>query len=883
MTAGDPTVIGQLSVASSQLSTDNGQPTTDRPVADLPVQIQVNGVIVGTTLTDSQGNFSYTPSGLVVGTSATIEARAVTTDALGNTVAGAWSSAVTFTLTSSDTGASVSQLQLVDSSGAPITSLLTTSPIVSGQITSTGDLSGVTVELDTNGDGQPDLTTTADSSGQFKFQPANLPEGVVAVSARTSITADNGTTATSAWTSLKFVYTTDASDPQMQALAAALVAQADSASGSETDYESSQTAAASSLQQTLASSQGDQTSGDAGAATTYNSSAGAADATFAGQASAAESNFAAAIQSYSGDATSYSVNDLAWPSPPPAAQTPDDPRPAPPAEQPAQPGPTFEVTQDPGYQSTVATAEGIHDQAVQKATGDYQTAVAQANGVYDASLMAAASQEEQTLTALATVTGTNPYDVAAAAALYNQTIGSLQTDASNKIDSYNDIYHGDVKAALAAEAATFASDAAADFVTMKALGDAWRKVYNFVAPSGWDDPLNTIEWIEMYYAPLFSHWADLLLGDEQADMAWATGDAAAVEQLAEATAKASAWRTEEIAKAGYQENTGDAAAQYDLSQTTAEAAFWNATTAANVTYSNALLTDQAREGFAVAQAKARQQLNDSLAKAARDRTYANADAEATLTQSIATAAATATAAWATEEGTSWAQYQASLAANKQQYADQDAPQYDLLLHSEADADYAKAQALDKAGEQQDEADASATQSLADATAKAARDRALGYALATETAAIGDATAVLTKYDAIASANQSLTLTCAGPDKDNTIAAAQAALTLVQEEWQDQLNQLIAEIAKHVNGHEDVAPGIPFAPTAAELQAYGTAIAKAQNERDHAEDPAYLAQETAVTNAATTYDAALRDAAATLSQTMTALDSAYLRRHRPGPA
>jgi hypothetical protein len=851
ITATDPTVTGQVSTANAT------------------VQIQVNGALAGTTIADSQGNFSYTPQGLLAGTTNTIEVRAQNTDASGNTVEGDWSAPITFTLVSSDTGDSIGQLNLVDGAGVPIASLLTTAPVLGGQVIGDGPLSGITVELDTNGDGQPNITATTNAQGRFQFWPQGLPQGVVTVSARTSVTATDGTTTNSAWTGLEFVYTTNPNDAGMQALAAALVAEANSATTTAANFESGQAAAAATLQQSLSGAQATQTTGATTATAAYNSSASSAQATYAGQATAAESAFASAMQSYQDDGTSYAAGDFGWGSPPPPAQMPDDTQPSPPVAAPDGSGPTFDVTQDPGYQSAVSAAELLHDQQVKQASDDYQGSENLANIAYNGSLAAAASQLEQTLTSLATVTATNPYDVAAAQNTYNQTVASLYDDAESKIGTYqanygNEFHLADVAWKAAWYAAWHSGDASNIAIT-QAYHDAWISYLS--------NP-----WGQRF----FPNSVVFALGIDQLDVSSGIGEDAANEQYAVALALAAAQETQDIAQAVYLEAAGSAPARFTLSQISAQAECWAATSSANVSYSNSLLIDSAREAFAVAQAKAEQQLDDSLAKAARDRTDANADAESTLAQSVANADSQATAAWAANEGTASAQYQASLAADAAQFAASNAPQKDQLWRAQADADYAKAQAIDEAVEQTAEATAGGAQALADSTAKAARDRAIGSASATQAAALTDATAALNKSNAFASANLANSLTCAGAEKTDAIAAAIADEAYWDARYQSLIdNVVLVDIAEQ---HDQFAwlftpidsDGFICGPTTPAIdQALATALALAGNARDHAEIPAYLSQQTAVANATNLYDDTTRDAAAGLSQTITSLNSAYL--------
>jgi hypothetical protein len=862
ITASDPTVTGQVSFGTSA----GGSPPS---VADLTVQIQVNGTIVGTTLTDAHGNFSYTPSGLALGSSVTIAARALDTDQSGNSIQGAWSTPITFTVTSSDTTPSIGSLNIVDSFGNPIASLVTNYPIVLAQVTYSGTLSGITVQLDTNGDGQPDSTATTNAQGQVKFWPSGLPQGVVAVAARTSVTASDGTTTTSPWTELKFVYSLSPSSSQAQSLAAPLVAQAQAANAAEGTSESKQATAGATLQQSLAAASSTQESSLASATATYNSSASAAESTFTSQASSAESNFNGAIQSYQGNSTSYTVKDFAWPSAPSTAEMPADPQPEPPAPPSADTGPTFDVTQDPGYQSAVQLADQAHDVAVAGATQQYQIDVGAANNTYDQAISQAAGIEEQALASANAPgsTATNPYDVAAATAAYYQTLTGLQNANSTTPITTN--YSNQTATALAAELAGYKSDKDTANSAMLAANQILGQYYHpGPAPDdAWDDPEGLYDaWLDApFRQPIWSHVAVWWLSREQAAVQWGLSDDVLIEAYADTVAGASEQEEQGLANASYQEATGAATAQFNLSETIAEAANWTTTTGAIATYSETVARDAAMETFTAAAALAEQNLEDSLAKAASDRTGRNADAESTLTQAVANAAAAATAGWATSQGTPWAQYQASLAEDDAQYVTKQAPQQDQLLHAQAKADYTKAKTLDLAAEQDATAVAQATQAQADATAAAAKQFAIDTSTAALAVAISDATAQQNETNAIAAANLNATLVRATADYNYATLVAKATRALEDATWGTALNIVEAEIAQNA-GEWHLTPLSNGTVPPGAMQAYQLAVAQAANNRDHVELPAELTQYTTSTKATVAYDNTVRDLATGLAQT-----------------
>jgi hypothetical protein len=421
-TAAPPT-IASLTLATSTTDASGNLDTTDSTVtgsvtgpssvAGLTVQFMVAGAIVGSTTTDSSGGFVYTPSGLTPG-SVSIEARVVDTDAGGNVIDGAWSSALVFTLQAAPVvGTSVSKLQLVDGSAQPLSMPLTTAPTIAGQITSGTNAVGVTVELDVNGDGIPDFTTTTDGQGDFTFTPTGLPDGVDTVRARAVISGTvvagspdpaNGTY--SDWVSLSFVVTSDPTDPTAQSQAAALAAasapSSSSTSGStaqQTFASSEQTASAAYRQAVAQDAAGKQAVSDAAQAV-YNTAVAQATSAYNADRATAAASYAQALGNppSNEDTTTYvlpnpngssagpngSNMDFSWPTAPAGPSVPDTANqtgPAPPQEAPLD-GPTFDPTSDPGYQSTLAAAQTVYDTAATAANNGYSSTVSTAEATY---------------------------------------------------------------------------------------------------------------------------------------------------------------------------------------------------------------------------------------------------------------------------------------------------------------------------------------------------------------------------------------------------------------------------------------------------------------------------------------------------------------------
>jgi hypothetical protein len=199
--ASDPTVTGQVTNPTS------ASPTA---VSALTVQIDTNGdgVADATVVTDGNGNFTFTPSGLSAGP-VTVAARVLQHDyETGGFDASAWTSlafnyqpvvAATITITS-----------LVLASDTSGSAGVTGNPTVRGAI-STGNgapPSGSTfVEIDTGGDGVPDAVVWPDADGNFIDTPPELAYGAVTIAARPKTwNANDNSYVAGAWTTLSFTY-----------------------------------------------------------------------------------------------------------------------------------------------------------------------------------------------------------------------------------------------------------------------------------------------------------------------------------------------------------------------------------------------------------------------------------------------------------------------------------------------------------------------------------------------------------------------------------------------------------------------------------------------------------------------------------------------------
>jgi hypothetical protein len=133
---------------------------------------------------DANGNFSFVPQSLMAGTVSVSVRAKVWDDIRSEFVYGPWRT-LDFTY-EAPPSAVVSDLQLLDDTGASATDNITTDPTLSGHVTKAGgtDGAGLTVAFDFNGDGVVDETVLTDAHGNFKDTPANLAPGNYTISAR---------------------------------------------------------------------------------------------------------------------------------------------------------------------------------------------------------------------------------------------------------------------------------------------------------------------------------------------------------------------------------------------------------------------------------------------------------------------------------------------------------------------------------------------------------------------------------------------------------------------------------------------------------------------------------------------------------------------------
>lgn len=185
-TASDPTLNGTISAASG-----NAYQTVE-------YDINGDGVADGTTTTDANGDFTFTPHGLAAGT-LTIAARAKVWDSQSQSnLDGAWQSITFVYQPVSQQPINVAQFALANNLSGSGSTPTATDPTVVGQLAvanlqsapSSESAAYVTVQIDTNAGNQspanyaPNASTTADASGAFQFTASGLSYGSVTIAAR---------------------------------------------------------------------------------------------------------------------------------------------------------------------------------------------------------------------------------------------------------------------------------------------------------------------------------------------------------------------------------------------------------------------------------------------------------------------------------------------------------------------------------------------------------------------------------------------------------------------------------------------------------------------------------------------------------------------------
>jgi hypothetical protein len=422
-TAAPPTVTG-LNVHNGQLS---GRIIDDGPLGDRIIDIDLDGdgTIDLSTMTDRTGGFSLTlPDDGSVGQ--TIGARG--RDGTDEGGAGPWSTIGSNDDSGSQSGGGegssegsnggsnggssegsnggsnspsdpasqiVTNLHLVNDTGASDSDLVTSDPTVSGLVDGG---SQVVVELDHDGDSEADTTVTTTASGHFTYAPSDLDDGGVTIYAR--VLGDTRSIAEGGWASISFVLADDPAAAAAQLLGAAIRNHRDAMVVARAAYDAAIQQANDLFDSAAESLKGDHSSGVAqlqqnkeqrlaAADQLYQQQLGDADTDYQMALAAAEQQLQVDLANFAGDPTSFPIEDLTWNAPPPslARQLPDDEdQLTAPRSMPDYAGPDYAFDADVLYVQQAAGDELSWLQGRRSGRQDWRQAVRQSQFALDSAL-----------------------------------------------------------------------------------------------------------------------------------------------------------------------------------------------------------------------------------------------------------------------------------------------------------------------------------------------------------------------------------------------------------------------------------------------------------------------------------------------------------------
>jgi uncharacterized delta-60 repeat protein/RHS repeat-associated protein len=492
LTATDPTLKGKV--------------TDDGTVEGLLVQFDYDndGAADGSTTTDSEGNFTWYPTGAAIRPgSLSIRARAKEYLADGTAVVGTWSTACQFTLASSAAATlEVTTLSLANDTGTP-GDKVTNQAGVSGLVSGPGDVAGIRIELDTNGDGAAEGTVLSDSGGHFSYTPTGLLEDRVTVRARTMLPGEWGVEY-GAWKSLSFVYYGGGlSESDAQALAGAINTHDStfqSADGqydqdliaAEHGYNASQGGATTTYDSDMSGAAAERLAAELAAAGAYNAGVATAQTAYQAALAAAAASFATNLAAFSGDRTSYDFQDFVWPTAPAdgALKVPtDSDQPKSNIVAPSYTGTEYDLTQDAAYQQAMDAAQRAYDTTVRGAEATLRaaqvtaeavrvTAVGVAYGVYYSSVAQA-----YTAYGLAMLARTGTINLAAENEAHQRRVDAAEAEYKAAKAAHETTFNAECQAASAwlttarAALGTMPSRGTAAFVTYTTSDQALYQEY----------------------------------------------------------------------------------------------------------------------------------------------------------------------------------------------------------------------------------------------------------------------------------------------------------------------------------------------------------------------------------------------------------------------
>lgn len=171
----DPTIAGHLEDAEGYLA-----------FVEVEFRNRTTQAALGSGVTDANGTFTVTLSGISVGTT-TVEARARDWDyQTRQFVWGPWTplaDSLTFAL-DLPTALSLANFALHSDTGSSQSDEHTANPLLFGQVTGAESLSGVTIGLDFGDNGSIDATVETDEEGLFSYLPVGLANGAYTVRAK---------------------------------------------------------------------------------------------------------------------------------------------------------------------------------------------------------------------------------------------------------------------------------------------------------------------------------------------------------------------------------------------------------------------------------------------------------------------------------------------------------------------------------------------------------------------------------------------------------------------------------------------------------------------------------------------------------------------------
>ncbi len=411
--ATDPTLTGQVSndgeLSSLIIEFDFG---IDKD-GDLVLDDDYDGIIDGTTTTDSEGRFTFTPVDLELGQ---IYARArVKEYGEDSTIIYSddqWVDCPEYIFELRSATLEVAELMLNSDTGTSVDGATSVSTLT-GKVVGPddpADIDNVKVEFDHDGDGEAEtngfaMTTDAD----FTYNPAGLAFGLVTIQARTVVEDLLGSQYGN-WLPLSFVLYDTANPPVFsQADAEALVASmaAEDADWQHPGNSSAAVGFATALMyaQNVQTAESDFESDRASRAATYGSATSTAtdayedalhtaNGTYDTDAVEAGDTFNSNLSDFianlapedAGDEFSSSIEEFAWLKTPEenALVIPDDDdQPASPVNAPTYVGPDYDLSLDNGYPDAMVDADNTYHGAVRLAAETLQTKREEAKTVFE--------------------------------------------------------------------------------------------------------------------------------------------------------------------------------------------------------------------------------------------------------------------------------------------------------------------------------------------------------------------------------------------------------------------------------------------------------------------------------------------------------------------